>query len=304
MKKTTLFTALVSMIAINATAQNVWDGSSISTVSTNGKLSIGTNTPVTGTIATFKSLSTNTPNGINLNLQNATSGSQVGINNISWFVNPDNTYGSSLKCGISNSVAVGTNSDCFGINSALQSSAGTGLRIGIASTVSFTGGTSIRCGIYGNVIDGNLFGIGTKPKETRAGFFVGAAEIIASTDAEKIFIINRRNIGGANGTDVFRIYGNGKMYATEIFVKLSSQFPDYVFAPDYQLMPIYDLKNYITENKHLPNIPPANEVENEGLNVGEMNTKLVEKVEELTLYIIQQQEQIDALKKELETIKH
>ena len=57
---------------------------------------------------------------------------------------------------------------------------------------------------------------------------------------------------------------------------------------------------FIRENRHLPNIPKADEVAKEGIEVGEMNRKLLEKVEELTLYVIQLQEQIDQLKVNLQ----
>lgn len=72
---------------------------------------------------------------------------------------------------------------------------------------------------------------------------------------------------------------------------------DYVFEPTYQLMTINQLEEYITTNKHLPNMPTANEVEATGVDLGEINRVLVEKVEELTLYIIalnKRMEQLEA----------
>ena len=82
-------------------------------------------------------------------------------------------------------------------------------------------------------------------------------------------------------------------------VELYNNWPDYVFASEYDLTPLHELKAFIKENKHLPNIPKADEVAQEGIEVGEMNRKLLEKVEELTLYVIQLQEQIDQLKTSL-----
>ncbi len=84
-------------------------------------------------------------------------------------------------------------------------------------------------------------------------------------------------------------------YPTEVRVK-TGVFPDYVFQSNYELMNLYDLKKYITKYKHLPNIPTAAEVAQSGIDVGEMNRLLVEKVEELTLHLISLQEQIDELK--------
>lgn len=79
--------------------------------------------------------------------------------------------------------------------------------------------------------------------------------------------------------------------------------PDYVFQPGYQLLTLGEVERYIKTNSHLPNIPSAKEVEANGQNVGEMQLKLLEKVEELMLYTIDQQKQIEALKKELESLK-
>ena len=104
---------------------------------------------------------------------------------------------------------------------------------------------------------------------------------------------------GTNIVENFKVYGNGQVYAREINV-LSGNFPDYVFKPDYKLMPLSSLQTYIAQNRHLPNLPTADEVEKQGLNVGATQVKLVEKIEELTLYILEQQKRIDALEKRLD----
>ncbi|PCJ00825.1 MAG: hypothetical protein COB15_01775 [Flavobacteriales bacterium] len=96
--------------------------------------------------------------------------------------------------------------------------------------------------------------------------------------------------------EVFVVHGDGHVFAQEITVQ-RAPFPDYVFAKDYELMTIPELGNYINENNHLPNMPSANEVEKNGMGVGELQTKLVEKVEELTLYIIELENRIFELEK-------
>lgn len=96
--------------------------------------------------------------------------------------------------------------------------------------------------------------------------------------------------------DVFRVLSTGHVYATEVTVKLAP-FPDYVFANDYKLMSITELGNYITQNKHLPNLPVASEIEKNGVGVGELQTMLVEKIEELTLYILELNKRIEELEK-------
>ncbi len=90
---------------------------------------------------------------------------------------------------------------------------------------------------------------------------------------------------------------NGKMICEELKIKLASAgWPDYVFANDYKLQPLTEVEKFIQKNKHLPNIPSAKEVEKNGIAVGDMQKRMMEKIEELTLYIIQLQKQIDELK--------
>ncbi|MCG8701834.1 MAG: hypothetical protein MI922_27520, partial [Bacteroidales bacterium] len=72
-------------------------------------------------------------------------------------------------------------------------------------------------------------------------------------------------------------------------------WPDYVFESDYQRMPINELKTYIEENGHLPKVKSADEIEQEGLGISEASKMMMEKIEELTLYIIELQEQINEL---------
>lgn len=88
---------------------------------------------------------------------------------------------------------------------------------------------------------------------------------------------------------------NGKMICEELRVKLAASWPDYVFNDDYKLLPLSALKKFIAENSHLPNIPKASVAEKEGIEVGDMQKRLLEKVEELTLYILQLEERLNKL---------
>lgn len=103
--------------------------------------------------------------------------------------------------------------------------------------------------------------------------------------------------------DVFRVMSNGNVFATELTIKLKEDFPDYVFAKDYQLMPLAELDKFISKNKHLPNIPSAKEVEKNGLNVSEIQLKQMEKIEELTLYILELNKRLEKLEKENTLLK-
>lgn len=101
-----------------------------------------------------------------------------------------------------------------------------------------------------------------------------------------------------NSAKVFQVNNNGLVYARQIKVNLDSAWPDYVFDKNYKLNTIYEVETYIKINGHLPNVPSANDVKTNGLDLGETNRILIEKIEELTLYLIEQQKQIDALKEQ------
>lgn len=85
----------------------------------------------------------------------------------------------------------------------------------------------------------------------------------------------------------------GKIHAEEVIVDLSVPAPDYVFEPSYELITIEELEEYIQENKHLPEVPSAKVMEENGITLGEMNMILLKKIEELTLYTIEQQKDLE-----------
>ncbi|MBK8496458.1 MAG: hypothetical protein IPL50_16710 [Chitinophagaceae bacterium] len=94
----------------------------------------------------------------------------------------------------------------------------------------------------------------------------------------------------------YKLAVDGKAICTELVVRLVANWPDYVFANDYKLRSLDEVETFINTNKHLPGIPSAKTIEAGGLGVGEMQKLQMEKIEELTLYII-------ALKKEMELLK-
>ena len=93
----------------------------------------------------------------------------------------------------------------------------------------------------------------------------------------------------------------GIIRAQEIIVENTGA--DFVFADDYQLRPLSEVKAFITENKHLPEIKSAQEMQENGVSVSELQTKLLQKIEELTLYLIQQEQTIQELRQEVEQLK-
>jgi hypothetical protein len=98
----------------------------------------------------------------------------------------------------------------------------------------------------------------------------------------------------------------GDIHTQEVRVDMTGamQGPDYVFEKNYNLLPLSELETYINQNKHLPEVPSAKEMEANGLNLKEMNLILLKKVEELTLHLIEQQKEVKSLRTELEEIKN
>lgn len=101
------------------------------------------------------------------------------------------------------------------------------------------------------------------------------------------------NMSSGTNETVFLVEKNGGLYCTSVRVRLSQDIPvpDYVFKKDYNLMSLDNLNEYIKEHSHLPNIPSEDEIREKGVSIEEMQMKLLEKVEELTLYILQLQQE-------------
>ncbi|WP_247672626.1 tail fiber protein [Aquimarina sp. MMG016] len=118
------------------------------------------------------------------------------------------------------------------------------------------------------------------------------------------------NVGIGTTTPDAKLTVKGNIHAEEVKIDLSVPAPDYVFTKDYDLLTIEEVQQHIAVQGHLPNIPSAKEMETNGVELGLMNMKLLEKIEELTLYTIAQEKQLkeqksinNKLDKELENQK-
>jgi hypothetical protein len=89
------------------------------------------------------------------------------------------------------------------------------------------------------------------------------------------------------GADGFKVSVDGSIICEEVLVQNSDNWPDYVFHKDYPLMSMGSLRSFLQDKAHLPGIPSAAEVASEGVYLGDMQKRLLEKVEELTLYILE-----------------
>lgn len=113
---------------------------------------------------------------------------------------------------------------------------------------------------------------------------------------EQVRINYNGNVGIGTKDPKAKLSVNGTIISTEIKVLANiSQYPDFVFSKSYNLRSLNEVEQFIEQNNHLPDIPKADEVK-EGIALGMMNTKLLQKIEELTLYTIEQQKEIEDLK--------
>ncbi|QEL00415.1 hypothetical protein FKG96_06190 [Olivibacter sp. LS-1] len=109
-----------------------------------------------------------------------------------------------------------------------------------------------------------------------------------SSALERIRIAGNGNVGIGTTTPKAKLAVEGNILAKEIKVKTDISVPDYVFEPDYKIRSLSEIENYVKEHKHLPEVPSAKEIGEEGLDLAEMNLLLLKKVEELTLHLIEE----------------
>ena len=124
------------------------------------------------------------------------------------------------------------------------------------------------------------------------------------TVGEPTLLVNVQtgNVGIGVGAAQYKLDVCGTIRAKEIRVNLTGC--DFVFDSDYKLMSLTEMEQFINEHKHLPEIAPAKEMETvDGVQIGEMQSKLLQKIEELTLYTIQQKKLIEALQADVELLK-
>jgi hypothetical protein len=111
-------------------------------------------------------------------------------------------------------------------------------------------------------------------------------------------------IGTLEVDDNYKLNVNGYILAEEVKIVENVPSSDFVFEDDYHVMSVGGLEEYIKINRHLPDIPSAAEFREHGYEVGRMDDLLLRKIEELTLYVIAQQKEIDALKARLNVAKN
>ncbi|MCW3110035.1 MAG: hypothetical protein JWQ09_4541 [Segetibacter sp.] len=124
------------------------------------------------------------------------------------------------------------------------------------------------------------------------------------SNADTYMSIVAGNVGiGTTTPGIYKLAVNGDAIFKKVQVKTSTPWPDYVFHPAYELRSLSSLETYINENNHLPDVPSAKEVEKGGLDLGSTQALLLKKIEELTLYIIEQDKKIEKLQQNFVVLK-
>lgn len=150
-----------------------------------------------------------------------------------------------------------------------------------------TGTVNNAYGFYLNAIGGNvLHKWGIYINDATAGNYMGGTLAIGTTD-------NKGYALAVNGSAVF----------TKAVVKPNASWPDYVFKAGYRLPSLDSLAAYVRTNRHLPELPTAEEVQDKGVDLGNNQVLLLKKIEELTLYVMQQNEQLKAQQEEIAILK-
>lgn len=181
---------------------------------------------------------------------------------------------------------------------------------GAAIAIAANNSTLIGSGEVSVVSGGNLSQLSTQNPDRAfniAQFGTGQGQF---TPHFTVFKNGKVRIGDAslniNTTNEYRLYVQTGILTEKVKVALSSDptnWSDFVFDDDYELQPLSEVEEYILKNKHLPEIPSTEEVHANGLDLAQMDAKLLQKVEELTLYIIQQQKDIIQQQNEINQLK-
>lgn len=149
-----------------------------------------------------------------------------------------------------------------------------------------------------------------KVTSTNGGAALGMVNLFqnGNTTPSLSFLPNT-NVGIGTATLDAKLAVNGAIHSQSVKVDLTG-WSDYVFEPDYKLLALQDVKNYIDQHHHLPEIPSEKEIITNGLDVGEISRIQMKKIEELTLYLIEkdnkeknQDEQINTLKEQVKQLK-
>ena len=171
----------------------------------------------------------------------------------------------------------------------------------------------LSLGVYGQHSEWRNFNYGSyidiQNSQNAIRFRYGSSPVVmAEVNSDGIIVTGTGtstfggNVGiGTTTPGIYQLNVNGKIRANEVVVNTTGA--DFVFAPDYKLHTLSELESYIKENSHLPDIASATEMKENGMNMSEMQTKLLQKIEELTLYVIELKKENENLNKRLSKLE-
>jgi len=289
------------------------DGVERMRISSDGNVGIGTNNPT-------EKLSIQAPagnNAVNMALRNGDGTSLLSLSTDGAAQSTISTYygltfNSTYSPFYSFKVA---GNEAFGINS--SGNVGIGgvnplARLHIYGGMQPMSGYSV---IYDKGASANQFYLGFYGNNLSQAFIGQPANVsnrldLGTGNTNIVLTLLGDNVGIGTTNPQAKLAVNGNICATKVRVAQTGCWADYVFNTGYRLRPLSEVEQYINQNHHLPEVPSAEEVEKNGLDVGDNQATLLKKIEELTLYVIEQnkklesqQQQIDALKKELNNKK-
>jgi hypothetical protein len=194
-------------------------------------------------------------------------------------------------------VGMGTGSPQANLHVAtsLSQSASLGLKLATGDGNFMLLNPSFAFANYNNIVKAGDQGIIFSGNGTGTGSFC-IAPYINATSGIRIDADGDVSIG-TNDTKNYKFAVNGSAIFTKVVVKPYSGWADYVFEPSYKLPSLSSVEGYIESNKHLPGVPSAEDVEANGIDLGDNQTILLQKTEELTLYIIDQDKKLEEQKK-------
>jgi len=152
---------------------------------------------------------------------------------------------------------------------------------------------------FRNKASTNWFGIAAKPaadsQNAKLNFFYNGTGNVMTVQGDG-------NVGIGVFSPAYKLEVCGTIRSKEVIVQTG--WCDYVFDSSYKLRSLDEVANFVSQNKHLPNIPPAADVETNGLKIGDISMKMMEKIEETTLYLIDLNKRLKALENENEILKN
>lgn len=246
-----------------------------------------------------QSAGTNTTNGI----VNVMIGHQAGMNNTT------GNYNTFIGNGAGVSNITGQYNTCIGDGSGYRMNANGNMLLGVhAGFNTTTGANNVMIG--GGAGGSNTVGSGNILIGNNANVSQGDLQNAMAIGADAVVGQSNSLVLGAPGVKVgigvsrpqYALTVAGEVGARSVNVT-SETWSDFVFDDTYKLRSLPELARFIKNNHHLPEIPSTKEVVENGINLGSMDQKLLQKIEEITLYVLQQNEQIQKLKSETEQLK-